>query len=476
MHDHALALVSQEERFYSELSDVSELLLELGPLFDRLQADPVVREHLATVEREAEDILLEHRATDAANVERLKAIKAQFPPELLKEDPTEGSFRQRYGAQRFDSAAADSDDAIAEVTGPDNREDPGRAKPLAFHLRVMLRIDQSNPEPHKLELERRIHEVEEDQAHAFRAFSVRRRTAAGFSLARIRYLLNQLNPRPEHTGGWEEYLADRHHVVIAKPEKLRDIVHGTWRLGDETERREAEEVDRAIRKEVLRVCRDLRRRIGATRSRVALVNAYALRCSWYDAKAMQELAKSLERSSQKEDPLSDHLARFLFDNGLRPLTRAMVGRLVPDVFDPSPTSPAADPRDLPEVTEPAFYIEAKQYVDDSGALKAIRDGARQIWSSADRIRKRYALNEAFLVVFRRGGPLLRFPDGPVRSDSLAVRCVLVDVAGGEVSGSRQGAIIHVKPEQILAELKAPAPGKQAKKVTRKKKRARGSRS
>lgn len=444
MREHALALLDQEETFFLQHSDAPGLLLELAPLLERLRANPTLKDHLDAMERESSEAVTRLRATDDANIERLKVIRADFP---IMPPPEEGSAVWALGDLRDFDRAVEKPSSIGEVSSPDDRDDPGKAKRVAFMLRVALREDASKPDPTKEMLHARIKVVEEEQAHAFRDFSVRRRTMAGFSLQRLLFVLNQINPRPEHHGGWDEYLADRHRTIFGEPEILHDMVHGGWHVNDEKARRDVERVEQALRREVRRVCGDLRRRVGSSRSRVALVNAYALRCSWYDAPAMAELAKKLASKTQKEDPLSDHLARFLFDYGLRPLTRAMVGRLVPDIIDPSP-SPMSTDLGIPE---PAFYVEAKQFIDKAGARKAVRDGSRQIWSSADRIRKRYSLDEAFLVVFRRGGPLLRFPDS-VTSGTLTVRPVLVDVAGGTSSGSRQGEVIHVKPEEILAEL------------------------
>jgi hypothetical protein len=49
-----------------------------------------------------------------------------------------------------------------------------------------------------------------------------------------------------------------------------------------------------------------------------------------------------------EDRLTVELARFLFDQGLNPLTKPLIGGLEPDLLDSSVPS--------------AFYVEAKQYV------------------------------------------------------------------------------------------------------------------
>lgn len=465
MHDHALRLVDEEQRFFLAHDGAGELLLELGPLLERLRSDPIVRENLDAMLREVADVIARFEVTDAASVVRLKAIRDDLPKEIAEAQHRDGSARDTLGIKAFDRTIAGPSE-VGEVRPREAREDTSKTKKAGLMLRVALGQDATKPD---IDLELRaanIKEIEEEQAHTARQFSMSQRTQAGFSLERLHFVLRQINPRPEHQGNWTEYMDDRMRDVIGSPEDLLELVHGGSSAYDADRPRRANAIESSLRMEVQRVCRDLRRRIGATRSRLALVKAFAVRCSWYDATAMALLARSVAgKGKQKEDPLSDHLARFLFDNGLRPLTRATVGRLVPDVFDPSPPPGIAGSAPEPEVTLPAFYVEAKQYADKRGALKAILDGSRQIWSSADRIRKHYTLDEAFLVVFRRGGPLLIFPT-EARSGTLVIRPVLVDVAGGEVSGSRAGEVIHITAEQLLAGMK-PGKGSRPAKVAKK---------
>jgi hypothetical protein len=447
MRDNALSLVADEETFFLSHDGAAELLLELGPLLERFRADAIVCEHLDDMARDARDVLARARAVDDANVERLRQIRGALPQRVIDEalaDPVDGA-RERWSLPNFDTAI-DQPVGLEQVSSYDDTQDRSRTRELAFHLLVALCIGEEHPDREVDEIGWAIRAVQNDQEHAFRETSVKRRTMAGFALQRLEFILDQLNPTPEHRADWDAYMAENLHQVLGRPHFLRSLVHGGSPASDSRRRDDVTLVDRVLRIEVRRVCRDLRRRISATRSRVALIRDYALRCSWYDAAEMAKTAaKLVGKRTPKEDPLSDHLARFLFDAGLRPLTRAMIGRLVPDAFDGTPF----------DRWESSFYVEAKQYVDDRGAAKAIRDGARQIWNSADRIRMRYPMREAFLVVFRRGGPHLRFPD-EVRSGDLVVRPVLVDVASGKSSGSRAGKTIHVSEEQLLADLRGPS--------------------
>jgi hypothetical protein len=170
-----------------------------------------------------------------------------------------------------------------------------------------------------------------------------------------------------------------------------------------------------------RVSADVIRRLDGRGSREGLLANYKMRCAWYDATGI--------------DRLTEHLALFLFDAGMRPLTTALIGRLEPDLFQSLP--------------EDSFYVEVKQYADAHGARRAVADGPPQVWSTAARLRAHFELREAFLVVFRRGGPLLRFPEDPVTAEGLTLRPVLVDVAPGARSGSNQGEVLDVTAEQLL---------------------------
>lgn len=438
MRDHALALVNEEERYFRDLDTVEELLLELGPLLDRFAAEPSVREYLEEMRLDASAVARRYVSEDESHLQALREVRAVWPLDVPSALDDEGD---PYLVQ-FDGWLTVYRESIAHKPGArDDREDPGKSAHAIFTLREALGDPARLPD-----LYRRVRAVEEDHEHAFRRFSMARRTTSGFSFLRLKALVYQTNPEPLRVAEMEAWFQS-HLRIFEEPEFIQAILHGTG-AESTTDTPRHKRLAAELRAELRRVCRELRRRIGSTRTRLSLLKTYALRCSWYNARAMADLAASLENARQKEDPLSDDLALFLFDNGLRPLTRAMVGRLVPDLIDPAPpTTPFEDA----EVVEPAFYVEAKQYGDHDGALKALRDGARQIWSSAERIRQKYRLDEAFLVVFRRGGPLLVFPDGPTRSGSLSIRGILVDVAPGKESGSRQGDVIHVKGEQLLAE-------------------------
>jgi hypothetical protein len=87
-----------------------------------------------------------------------------------------------------------------------------------------------------------------------------------------------------------------------------------------------------------------------------------------------------------EDRLPAEFARYLFDQGLSPLSKPMTGGLQPDLLDPAAR----------------FYVEAKQY--DSSARGDIVSAVAQVMDTVGRLRgSQYEVDEAFRAVFRRRG-------------------------------------------------------------------------
>jgi hypothetical protein len=165
----------------------------------------------------------------------------------------------------------------------------------------------------------------------------------------------------------------------------------------------------------------VRTRVGTTLSLRNLVERFRMRSERYDAAELRSLADSAKRSA--ENMLTDRLARFLFDQGLNPLTRPLVGKVQPDLYD----------RDL----KYTLYVEAKQYRKREEAKHVIVKGARQIWDTLGSIATQHGdPREAFYVIFRRGGPRCALPPEVCDGDRI-IYPVLVDIAKAEVSGSRQ---------------------------------------
>jgi hypothetical protein len=145
------------------------------------------------------------------------------------------------------------------------------------------------------------------------------------------------------------------------------------------------------------------------------------RAEWYDQQRLRALAEQ-DGPGTIEDRLTGELVRFLFDAGLSPMTKPLVGGLEPDVLDPT--------------VRPIFYVEAKQYGELSKARQTLTRSIAQVHDTAGTMRAEpYALREAVVVVFRRGGPRYSLPQALV-GDGWITHLVLVDISSPEDRGSR----------------------------------------
>jgi len=150
-------------------------------------------------------------------------------------------------------------------------------------------------------------------------------------------------------------------------------------------------------------------RVGRQRSRLAIVKRYAVGCEAFRAKELREMVVD---SKRPEDRLTLDFARYLFETGLNPLIDANVSNLKPDILH-------LDPGAL-------FYVEAKQYKGEHPRSNLI-DAYKQVWSTWSRLRKRYPSREAFLVVFRRGGPFVELPE-VITHNNLKLYSILADIS------------------------------------------------
>jgi len=431
--------------------DVGDLLLALGPFLARLREDATVADALDDIRREALAAHQRFVKHDAAMVAKLRALRVEVPEDAVADGTGPGSL-EGSNLPTFDGMVV----AKSELhEAPNDRKDHSKAAMLIACLRERLyRV----PEPLQGVLRARLQAITEEHERTFRDFSIALRNEPGFALNRLDLGVRQSSPKA--SAGTPEHYDEHYTRALGNPMVLRALVDGKDpQSGDRFGTHEAAAIESSLREDVPGLCSEVLRRLGAIRSREAILRSYKLRCEWYDRLAICRLVAALKGKQAKEDQLADHLALFLFDSGLRPLTRAMVGRVVPDAFEPFPPGTQS------------FYVEAKQYADRAGARKAVREGPRQIWSTGERIRSRYDLHEAFLVVFRLDGPLLRF-EGPATARDLTVRPILIDLAPGTVSGSRQKEIIDVSVADLLASAKQPLFGPPRSPRSRPRRRRR----
>ena len=268
--------------------------------------------------------------------------------------------------------------------------------------------------------------------HASRWLRLEMRVSAGLAFLRLDAIPLALNPDPIVRQVGEDQRAHLERLLIrniSTEGHLFSAVH-TGGLSPAHESFVRDRVDE-LRAGLKLLSTELHRRIGTTRSRQALISRFKQRAEWHDAERLRAVADQRELGGHPEDRLTAELARFLFDQGLNPLTKPLVAGLEPDLLDPAVT--------------PAFYVEAKQYVrsDRSGIVRALR----QVLDTVGRLRSdTLPITEAFCVVFRRGGPRYLLPE-LFQAEGYRVFFTLVDIAPARVSGRRQ----QHPPSQITLE-------------------------
>lgn len=267
-----------------------------------------------------------------------------------------------------------------------------------------------------------LHNLSERWSHATRWLALSMRVSAGLALLRLDRVPPSLNPQPVIREVGEER-TDRWNAALQRQFSIDGVffnaVHTDVLQGGQAELADEQVAD--LRTGLARLSLKLHRRIGATRSRRALIIRFKQRAEWHDAARLREVASTVSGRGGIEDRLTEELARFLFDQGLNPLTKPLVGGLEPDLLDPSEF--------------PAFYVEAKQY--GASARSTIRKAFAQILDTVGRLQSdAYPVHEAFCVVFRRGGPRYELPEW-VQAQGYRVYFTLVDIGPRDESGARQ---------------------------------------
>jgi hypothetical protein len=387
---HLIDALDRKHAFFVRADD-GLAALQLARYLAWMTSEPLVRDVLAELDGEAADVHAWEEA-ESQIVDELLSIRtelvARAPDQDDSSEPeppahTIDSYRWYATLASFDKLAARWQSERNE--SPYQRIDHHTVKDLVIVLGrkfayVRCGEDPESPYRHpRAGVERsdfddlfaRFVSVAEQQDSVHRRLINDRRIHAGAALNRLRWLVAQLDDR----GPTELVDAD---------DRYRELRAAT--ADDERDRRR-QHIDEARGDEAI-LYEEVRHRLGTQRSHLRIVERFRVRCQWHDRDRLRVLA---ERSpSHAEDLLAGEFARYLFDNGLSPVTRPLVGGLEPDLFEPA--------------AQPVLYVEAKQY--DGSAREYLVRGVRQVWDTMDRLRGSvYHTDEAFLVIFRRGGPV-----------------------------------------------------------------------
>jgi hypothetical protein len=400
------------------------LMAQVGRYLDSVTSDPRVRTLFGDLLHEAEDAELAFGKLEKALVDRLCAIRdaliAMAPSiddSTRQHDPNIG-FDHDYDASfaHFNSLVAKVPDRVALDPSPGDEDIfvPRLLRIIQGKWQAVAKIAKS-PELFALGSEEGA--IAAEHQHAFQAFLLIKRSDAGAAAARLRAVVDRINPTPGIT--------DEDRMMWNLRVGMNDILSRLYGRSASSSRDDREALEREIAAQAAQMLSDaesvhveLRRRLYTTRSRRALLERFKIRCESYDRDRLRALA---EVAGKPETPLTLEAARFLFDNGLTPLIDASSGGLKPDLLDTR--------------TPWTFYLESKQYGDAAGARKAVRGGAKQVWDTALHL-KSLGVTEVFWLVFRRGGPLCLVPE-ELRAEGLVVFPILIDIAPTAESGSRQ---------------------------------------
>lgn len=436
--DTLLALLDREFRFFLGQTDPKRQLIFVARLLDWLEREPRLSALLGDTTQEelqAASAFREERRQMHSAITQLWEQHSQLLKERLAGDRGRGVLEAYGSIDGFDARCGAEPEMIDTVDAP--REDRTNSRKLIDCLRHWAHWasgkaeeGESGPEVDALDdLNTHLQRLDQRQRYAFRRFQAAARYLPGAAFARLKECRErvQLEPPPSNLSDaelgawWGTHLNDV---------RFSDAVHSETAQALNSDGDDAvEAAARRAQQDAELLCHELRQRLLLGWSRRALVRRYAARCQAFESERLRAVA---DATRQPEAELTRDFARYLFDQGLTPLLEAPIAHLRPDLIDTG--------------HQTMFYVEGKQYKDSSPRSMLI--GAyRQVWSTWSRLRHQYHCPEAFLVVFRRSGPLVELPPQLV-SSGLVLHSVLVDLS--EQAGSAESKDpIRLSVEELL---------------------------
>lgn len=269
----------------------------------------------------------------------------------------------------------------------------------------------------------------------FNSRSLRESQASLPALAHVRLVGAGHSTNPKPPTGRDDVLA--HARFQGEREFADHLAEADERgLGNTFEGQQVDEHYAEVTHDLRLLYEEIRLRIGLQRSRIALVQRFAARCEAFDAKRLR--TESRRNRKNAERLLTLHFAKHLFDAGLNPIIDPTISGLRPDVVYPGSRS--------------LLYVEAKQY-DARSPRTTLRKAFAQVWGTWSRLRNRYYVPEAFLLVFRRGGPMVALP-GLLEHNGVRLHPVIVDISAA--GGSKElGPPLDLNEQELLPQRSKP---------------------
>lgn len=399
-------ILDRQFKLVSEAKDHRTCLHRLAALIDFLDQEPTVAPLMVEIGQDAERLEAD-----------LKALEAAIAPKaiaLIKKYQADGGRWPRQGR---------SLDNLVDELSRGSTWSPGIHGDIwpalqSFRNNAAAMSSGSDPNPYR-DLLAQFTELTERVEHNERRYTQQKETHAGFALQRIREVLWKCNP----------------------PAMKADSLDRMRLFGDTTmSTLFGDGSDHSLGKLLAFLLpyvgllrEELQLRLFQGRSRIYIVRRFASRCEQYDAERLRAVAS---KPAQAEAELTKEFARYLFDQGFNVLMDPKVAGLRPDVYQ----AIAGDP----------FYVEAKQYAEDTKAIaKMVQKAVAQMLDTWGRLAQTDDVREGFLLIFRRGGPRVELPE-LLRFNGKHLYLVVADIAPAAESGSKQKLKpILLSPEQLL---------------------------
>src|SRR6185369_4718974 len=426
---------------YAMRQQGERLLLVLPRVVQFMTEEPRLRAILEDIEREYEEAIESFRALDRKHAEAIAELwraKAEWMLQAwnaraaaagendvwMKAGGTPSSLPEFLtGAGVFDLPRYDEPQSDPSAVG--------RAlAAIAFWCSCVAESQLSTAaEIERNEFFETLTPLHDEHERALRAFLVVTRSHPGSSWRRLSGFARSLvlPPRLASDNPLDLLLAS-----LGSLEQVR-VANAALGLGKyDHERAKPDDYRDQIIRALEAVSEEVRHRIGLHLSNAALVNRFKTRCERFEAASLR--AATSANPKKAEEILTVATAGYLFDQGLNPLFNAQIVSLRPDLFDSS--GPCS------------LYVEAKQY--QGAPRQTVVKAAWQVWDTWGELSSVHPVHEAFLLVFRRSGPLVVFDGPPPRLNGRTLHPVVVDIAEPAIRGSRaRTAPVHISAAELL---------------------------
>lgn len=305
---------------------------------------------------------------------------------------------------------------------------------LQRRLKEFLQVHQSEDSVQPLNPENewlyQVNRIDERHRFAWRKWRNQTRTSGALSLAYLYWLSEAINPAPRLPPTFQEFWEK--FWSFQNPMGIEDIADTVYRDKPPNPERVQE-----VRQHLTRLHVALRSQFSNTLMAEQLVGRYKARAMWYDKERLISMVQDSNGNwiRNREVPLMNDLARFVFDQGLPAWQRVQLQNLEPDLM----------------ITYPAgVLIEGKATIESSRTQ--LIEGMAQLLSYLNAFElSPVKIIEAFFVVFRLDGPLYALP-GHLAMGPWIVRPMVIDLGGSKSSGRRQRKVQTISEAEILARL------------------------